>query len=58
MLVAELHKPDHEGLAANPRGQRKKALLGHPRPQGYPVLEMLTGTQVKPVRGVFYDPGP
>ncbi|GAB2753585.1 protein NO VEIN domain-containing protein [Sinomonas soli] len=58
ILVAELHRPNHEILAANSKGQRKKALLGHPLSPGHPVHEALIGSPVKPARRFTYDPDP
>ncbi|MDP9885383.1 hypothetical protein J2W21_002905 [Sinomonas atrocyanea] len=58
ILVAELHRPNYEVLPANAKGQRKKALLGHPLPPGHPIHEALIGSPVEPARGFTYEPDP
>jgi hypothetical protein len=53
VLVAELHGPDHDILAANRTGASKKALIGRPLSDGHPIYEALIRTQVEPRRNRF-----
>ncbi len=59
VLVAELHGPDHEILAANRTGASKKALIGRPLSAGHLIHEALIGTQVESRRNpISYDLDP